>query len=48
VNCLPNHPIIVFAGQTGLTYQISGAFLTGSDIKIKGNQRKANDYNLFK
>jgi len=48
VGCLPNHPIIIFAGQSGLTFQIFGSFLTGSDIKIKSTSTKITDYALFK
>jgi Tol biopolymer transport system component len=47
VNCLPNHPIIVFAGQSGLTFKIFGSYLTGSDVKIK-EAKAVTDYALFK
>ncbi|MFC1584342.1 TolB family protein [Fibrobacterota bacterium] len=47
VDCLPNHPIIVFAGQSGLTFKIFGSYLTGADIKLKSS-KTMNDYALFK
>ena len=46
VSCLPNHPIIVFAGQTGLNFNIFGSLLSGSDIKTKSKAK--TDYALFK
>jgi len=46
VYCLPNHPIIVFAGQTGLNFNIFGSLLAGSDVKIKSPTK--TDYALFK
>ncbi len=46
VDCLPNHPIVVFAGQEGLTFNIFGSLLDGTDIKIKGTN--PSNYALFK
>ncbi len=48
VDCLPNHPIIVFAGQSGLNFQIFGALLTGSDIKTKEGVANYQEHVLFK
>ena len=47
VDCISNHPIIVFAGQSGLTFKIFGSLLSGADIKVKGNPNPSN-YALFK
>ncbi len=48
VYCLPNHPVAVFAGQSGLTYTIFAAFLQGSDVKTKEKLPNINDYAIFK
>lgn len=48
VYCVSSHPVIVFAGQKGLTYQIFGAYMEGDDIKHKGKNFKLSDYVLFK
>ena len=48
VDCLPNHPIIVFAGQADLTFKIFASFLDGGDIKLKGASANIADYGFFK
>ncbi|MBF0430390.1 MAG: PD40 domain-containing protein [Fibrobacteria bacterium] len=47
VSCLADHPIVVFAGQTGLTYKIFAAFLKGSDIILKDKQVDVQKYEIF-
>ncbi len=47
VECLKDHPIVVFAGQSGLTFKIFGSYLSGGDIKTKGKS-SIDNYALFK
>lgn len=48
VDCLPNHPIIVFAGQSGLEFQIFASVLLGPDLRIGAQKVDASRYDLFK
>ena len=48
VDCLPDHPIIVFAGQTGLDFQIFASVLIGSDLRLGAKKVDLNDYDIFK
>jgi len=48
VSGTPNHPIIVFAGQSGLSFQIFAAFMEGDDIKPKGKNFQIQNYNVFR
>lgn len=48
VSCVPNHPIVVFAGQSGLSFQIFGAYLEGDDIKPQGKDFQISNYEIFK
>jgi Tol biopolymer transport system component len=48
VDCLPNHPIIVFAGQSGLEFQIFASVLIGSDLRLGAEKVDLAKYDLFK
>ena len=47
VDCLPNHPIIVFAGQANVNYQIFASVLIGSDVRLGGTKVNPSDYAIF-
>ena len=47
VDCLPNHPIIVFAGQEAVDYQIFASVLIGDDVRLGGKKVDPKDYVLF-
>jgi hypothetical protein len=48
VDCLPNNPIIVFAGQSGLDFQIFASVLIGSDLRLGAEKVDLAKYDLFK
>lgn len=48
VDCLPNHPIIVFAGQSGLDFQIFASVLIGADLRLGAEKVDLAKYDLFK
>ncbi|MDB5047634.1 MAG: family peptidase [Fibrobacteres bacterium] len=48
VDCLPNHPIIVFAGQSGLDFQIFASVLIGTDLRLGAEKVDLAKYDLFK
>jgi len=48
VDCLPNTPIIVFAGQSGLDFQIFASALIGSDLRLGSEKLDVTKYDLFK
>lgn len=48
VDCLPNYPIIVFAGQSGLDFQIFASVLIGSDLRLGAEKVDLAKYDLFK
>jgi Tol biopolymer transport system component len=48
VDCLPNHPIIVFAGQSGLEFQIFASVLIGADLRLGAEKADLAKYDLFK
>ena len=48
VDCLPNHPIIVFAGQSGLEFQIFASVLLGPDLRLGAEKVDLAKYDLFK
>ncbi len=48
VDCLPNEPIIVFAGESGVNYQIYASVLIGSDVRLGAQKLDLSKYDLFK
>ncbi len=48
VYCLPNHPIVVFAGQEGVDFQIFASLLIGTDLRLGAQKVDASKYELFK
>ncbi len=48
VDCLPNHPIILFAGQSGVDYQIFASALIGDEVRLGGKKVDLQEYDLFK
>jgi Tol biopolymer transport system component len=48
VDCLPNHPIIVFAGQAGVDFQIFASVLLGGDVRLGTQKADLAKYDLFK
>jgi len=48
VDCLPNLPIIVYAGEQGLDYQIFASVLIGPDLRLGAQKVDLAKYDLFK
>ena len=48
VACLPNDPLILFAGELGAEFQIFAAVLPGDDVRLGFRQVDPLDYDLFK
>lgn len=48
VDCLPNDPIVVFAGESGADYQIFASLLLGPDLRLGARKVSSEDYDLFK
>ena len=48
VDCLKDHPIIVFAGQSGLDFQIFASVLIGQDLRLGAQKVDLAKYDLFK
>ncbi len=48
VDCLPNLPIIVYAGEQGLDYQIFASALIGPDLRLGAQKVDLGKYDLFK
>jgi Tol biopolymer transport system component len=48
VNCLPNHPIIVFAGESGVEFQIFASALIGADLRVGAQKVELSKYDLFR
>lgn len=48
VDCLPNHPIIVFAGESGVDFQIFASALIGSDLRVGAQKVDPGKYDLFR
>jgi Tol biopolymer transport system component len=48
VDCLPNHPIIVFSGQSGVDFQIFASVLLGADVRVGTQKVDPAKYDLFK
>ncbi len=48
VDCLPNHPIIVFAGESGVDFQIFASALIGADLRVGAQKVDPGKYDLFR
>ena len=48
VDCLPNDPIVVFAGESGAEFRIYASFIVGEDVRLGSRKAQADDYDLFK
>ena len=48
VDCLPNLPIIVYAGEQGLEYQIFASALIGPDLRLGAQKVDLAKHDLFK
>ena len=46
--CLPNEPIVVFAGESGASFQIFASILLGEDVHLGTRKVNVNDYDLFR
>lgn len=48
VVALPNHPIILFAGQQGVEFQIFASVLIGADVRVGAQKINYEQYDIFK
>ena len=48
VDCLPNDPVVVFAGESDADYKIFASVLIGDDVRLNGRKTSAEDYDLFR
>jgi hypothetical protein len=48
VDCLPNDPIVVFAGESGAEFRIYASLIVGEDVRLGARKAQADDYDLFK
>ena len=48
VDCLPNDPIVVFAGESGANFQIFASVLLGDDVRLGARKVNPDDYDLFR
>ncbi len=48
VDALPNHPIILFAGQQGVEFQIFASVLIGADVRVGAKKVNYEQYDIFR
>jgi Tol biopolymer transport system component len=48
VDCLPNDPIVIYAGESGKDFQIFASILGGEDVPMGGRSVNPDDYDLFR
>lgn len=48
VDCLPNDPIVVYAGESGENFQIFASIVAGEDVPLGGRSVNPDDYDLFR